>query len=70
MARYYGVECKTCEGILALGQCDEKTEKIRTSYVVLLDAVVCRACGGSHLYRSDDLFEFEGADNMPISGQL
>jgi len=68
MAQYYGVECKTCEGTLALGQCAE--EKIKTFYFVLLEAIVCRACGSSHLYGSDDLFEFEGADNIRISGQL
>lgn len=69
MARYYGIECKTCGGTIALGKCDKKTGKFATFYAVPRDAVPCRACGSNYLYDSDDLFEFEGADDIPVFGQ-
>ena len=67
MTKYYGVKCKTCETRIVLGRCEVNERTTIAFYVAPLDPVPCMDCGSNCLYGSDDLFEFEAEDNIPIS---
>ena len=68
MTRYYGVECKTCEAHIALGRCEGSDGTTIAFYTVPLEPVPCKTCGSSFQYGSDDLFEFEAEDDIPLPG--
>jgi hypothetical protein len=63
MARYYGVECKLCCRVIALGECGSDGKKSTTLYAARLDPP-CPECGSSYLYGTDDLFGFEAEENI------
>jgi len=67
MTRYYGVHCKTCHIRIAFGRVEEADGTTLVVYAAPLEAVPCNACGHSHLYGSDDLFEFAEGDDIPLS---
>jgi hypothetical protein len=66
VTKYYGVICKLCETKIALGKVSLLVQGQLEFHAAPLDPIPCHACGGSYLYGSDDLVEFEAADDMPL----
>ena len=58
----YGVLCDTCEHPLVLGDAEPYEPSKLIAYVAPLDGVPCPECGSRHVYRSDQIIQFQIPD--------
>jgi len=63
MLLYWGVKCKLCGEIIALEPAEEDIAGQITFYTPDAEPIMCRECGGSYVYGSEEVFRFKTLAN-------